>query len=85
MSRVLTARQKALVPQIVELKAQRWKGRQIADKLGTSPATVSRILCRLRVETWLREAHKEMQRLNGGDEGNSQVLPRPFPSGAVTR
>jgi transposase len=32
---------------IGELRRQRWTGKQIADEVGVSPATVSRVLCRL--------------------------------------
>jgi IS30 family transposase len=61
MSRVLTKGQQALAPEILRLSEAGWRGSRIARFLNTSPATVCRVLSRLRVETWLREAHQEMQ------------------------
>jgi transposase InsO family protein len=37
----------AAVERIVQLRRQRWSGKQIAHEVGTSPATVSRVLRRL--------------------------------------
>jgi transposase InsO family protein len=37
----------AVVEEIERLRRQRWTGKQIAVKVGVSPATVSRVLCRL--------------------------------------
>ena len=38
-----------LLPQVEPLRRQRWAGYRIAAQLGLSPATVSRILCRLKL------------------------------------
>src|ERR1700740_1771215 len=39
----------AIVEEIERLRRQRWTGKQIAAKTGVSPATVSRVLRRLRL------------------------------------
>jgi transposase InsO family protein len=39
----------SLIEQVAQLRRQRWTGTRIAHTLALSPATVSRILCRLRL------------------------------------
>lgn len=85
MSRALTVGQRALAAQVLELNAKGWRGRRIASHLGTSPAMVSRILSRVRVEVWLREAHDQMMRLKPGHQRGAQVLPGPFPPSPESR